>query len=530
MLLHHPTGLNLIFFHPCPIYWDRGDFLSGSSILHSTLLLTGADLTLRSVSLMFQVYLADRIGAAGMGKMQLIMTAGAFAMTLGSAGVRVASMNLTARACGKNDPAGMKKAILACMAWGLCFSLFAASTLFLSAPILAEKFVKDTAVIPAMRLLAAFLPAGCLFSVLSGYFTARGQIRTLVIIEIAERISSIAITLLLLRFWAGHSLSRALCAVIGGSSFSTALSLIPLMFLLWKQLRIIPSKSAPIFRQLAGLCVPLAFSDYLRSGLSTIEQFLIPHGLRRSGRGYESAMADYGTVSAMVFPVMMYPAAVFFALSDLLVPELSRCRVQGRMRRARYIVGRSLRVGFLFSAAIAGIMYLLAEPLCKVLYNSEAAGKYLQAFAPLILMLYSDALTDGMLKGLGEQVASVRFNTLTAAIDVVLLWLLLPKHGMGGFYFTFALSHGINFALSIRHLGKVTGFTPNATHGAKTLLLAVFALLVTNRICPPAEAIPSMIFSTIFFSLLFFLISCLTGQLRREDLNLFLPKRKKVSA
>ena len=504
--------------------------MSGSSILHSTLLLTGADLTLRSVSLLFQAHLADIVGAAGIGKMQLIMTAGGFAMTLGSAGVRVASMNLTAQKCGENDPAGMKKAILACMAWGLCFSCMAASLLFLLSPVIASHFVKDTDVVPAIQLLAIFLPCGCTFSVLSGYFTARGQVRTLVIIETVERIASIAVTLLLLRFWAGGSLSRSLCAVIGGSSFCTALSLIPLLILLQKQLRNIPLKPRPILRQLTGLCIPLALSDYLRSGLSATEQFLIPHGLRRSGREYESAMADYGTVSGMVFPVMMFPAAVFYALSDLLVPELSRCRVQGRMRRARYIVGRSLRVGFLFSSVIAGAMYLLAEPLCKVLYDSEAAGNYLQAFAPLILMLYSDALTDGMLKGLGEQVASVRFNTLTAAMDVVFLWLLLPKFGMGGFYFTFALSHGINFALSIRHLGKVTGFTPHAAHGAKTLLLAVFALLAASRICPPAPAIPSMLLSALVFFALFFLAASLTGQLRKEDLLLFLPQRKKVSA
>ena len=73
------------------------------------MLLTLANLALRSVSLFFQVYLADVIGAAGMGKMQLVLTAGSFAMTLGSSGVRVASMNLTAQEWGKGNPSGMKK-------------------------------------------------------------------------------------------------------------------------------------------------------------------------------------------------------------------------------------------------------------------------------------------------------------------------------------------------------------------------------------------------------------------------------------
>ena len=108
--------------------------MTAKTVLHNTLLLTGANVALRSVSLLFQVYLADVIGAVGMGKMQLVMTAGGFAMTLGTAGVRVAAMNLTARRCGKEDLSGMKRVILACMGWGLCFSCASALLLFLLSP------------------------------------------------------------------------------------------------------------------------------------------------------------------------------------------------------------------------------------------------------------------------------------------------------------------------------------------------------------------------------------------------------------
>ena len=65
---------------------------------------------MRSVSLLFQVYLSGIIGAVGMGKMQLVLTAGGFAMTLGLSGIRVAAMNLTARYAGSGDYGAMKKA------------------------------------------------------------------------------------------------------------------------------------------------------------------------------------------------------------------------------------------------------------------------------------------------------------------------------------------------------------------------------------------------------------------------------------
>ena len=43
---------------------------------------------------------------------------------------------------------------------------------------------------------------------------------------------------------------------------------------------------------------------------------------------------------------------------------------------------------------------------------------------------------------------------MTNLLDVALLWLLLPRFGMGGYYFSFAASHLVNFALSFRRLGR----------------------------------------------------------------------------
>lgn len=511
---------------PCPIYWDRGVFLRGKSILHHTLLLTLANLALRSVSLLFQVYLADLIGAIGMGKMQLIMTAGGFAMTLGTSGVRVASMNLTAQEYGRGNLPAMKSMITACLIYSILFSTLAGSLLWAFAPWITERFVKDSTLVPAVGLLALSLPINCLVSVLSGYFTARGKIRSLVIIEVAERILSIGITILLLRFWAHDESLRICCSVIGGSSISTLLSLILMLIPLFRELRAIEGPHVPALRQLLQLCVPLALSDYLRSGLSTLEQFLIPRGLSKAGRAYDTSMADYGTISGMVFPVLMFPAAVFFSLSDLLVPELSSCRVQGRSLRIRHIVDRSMHVGAVFSALVAGLMYVLAHPLCRLLYTSDTAGQYLQICSPLVIMLYLDALTDGMLKGLGEQVASVRYNTITAALDVLFLYLLLPRWGLGGFFLTFTVTHAINFALSLNRLSKVTGYVPQTSHILLTLATAILSTMLSLRLAPPEQTLASMLHSAMVFGCLYCLLSVLTGSLSKRDLILFLPKKR----
>ena len=85
------------------------------SLVHGTLLLTAASLALRGSGMCFQIYLSNRLGAAGVGLLQLISTVGLFAMTLGTAGVRVAAMYLTAEEYGARRPGGMRKALLCCL-------------------------------------------------------------------------------------------------------------------------------------------------------------------------------------------------------------------------------------------------------------------------------------------------------------------------------------------------------------------------------------------------------------------------------
>ena len=168
-------------------------------------------------------------------------------------------------------------------------------------------------------------------------------------------------------------------------------------------------------------------------------------------------MAAYGTVHGMVFPILMFPAAILYSLSDLLLPELARCRAEGDARRIRALSERCLHLTTLFACGVAALEFLLAEPLGLLLYQSREAGMYLRLFAPLALILYPDAIVDGMCKGLGRQVSCVRNNTITSLMDIAMLWFLLPRLGMGGYILTFAVTHAVNFYLSLQLLTDASG-------------------------------------------------------------------------
>lgn len=422
-------------------------------------LLTAANLLMRGVSMLFQVYLTARVGAAGVGLLQLILSVNLFAVTLGTSGLRVAALYLSAEAYGLRRYGGVRQAMVWCLTAGLLLSALVGGAMMAFAEPLALSVVGDLRAVLSLRLLGLTLPLSCLSMILSGCFTACGQVRTLVAVEVGDKAATVVLTMLLLQQGVAGDLAHACAAIVGGNALAAVGSVAVLLGLLRRWLGKLDGGGAmpDMGRRLLGIAGPVAVSDYLRSGLGTMEQFLIPWGLGRFGGSHTQAMADYGVIHGMVFPVLMFPCTVLYAVADVLVPELARCRAEENQRRIRHVAGRCLRQGFLYAAAVAAVLWLLAMPLGQLLYRSDDAGRYLRLFAPAVVMLYLDCLVDGMHKGLGQQVYTVRVNTLTSILDVALLYLLLPRWGIAGYYVSFWVSHGVNFYLSIRRLGELTG-------------------------------------------------------------------------
>ena len=424
-------------------------------IFYSALLLTGVNLLLRLVGTSFQVYISNRLGAAGVGLLQLVLSVGSLAMVAGIGGVRTAAMYLTAEELGRKKAGNVTWVLSGCFFYSILCSGAVASVLYICAPWISANWLGDSRTVDALRLLAAFLPVTCLCAVMTGYFTAANRIGTLAAVEVAEQLASMAITMAGLTLWAGTAPGRACLCVVLGSSAGALLTLGCLVFLrLRERPRVGPKIS--VGPRLMDTALPLGLADILKSGINTTENLMVPKRLARNPL-VESPLAAFGMVSGMVFPVIMFPACILFALAELLIPELARCAAAGSRERIQYLAKRSLRIAMLYGTSFSGLMALLAEKLCLWLYGSTEAAGFLRLYALLVPMLYCDAITDAMTKGLGQQKACVRYNILTSALDVAFLYVLLPRYGMGGYFVSFTLTHLLNFALSLRRLLKITG-------------------------------------------------------------------------
>ncbi len=475
-------------------------------MFYNALMLTGVNLLLRLVSTSFQVFVSGRIGAAGVGVLQLVMSVASLSMTAGMAGIRTATMYLTAEELGKGRPQNVAWVLTGCFLYSLCFSGCIGALVYGFAPQVAEFWIGDMRTLGAIRLFAAFLPLTCLTGVMVGYFTAANRIAMLAAVEVVEQLCSMGVTTSFLLLWAGEDVGKACQSVVLGGCVGGCVTLFGLVALRMLE-RAKAGNAIPVARRLADAALPLALADDLKAGISTTENLMVPKRLALHTR---DALAQFGMVCGMVFPILMFPASILYGLADLLIPELARCNAAGSERRIRYLVRRSLRVAVIYGTLCGGVLFVLSEDLCLALYKSQEAGEYLRWFALLAPMLYGDAIVDAMSKGLGQQKVCVRYNILTSAMDVLLLFVLLPKLGMRGYFVSFLITHAVNALLSLRLLLKITKIKLPLRAPVLTALSMVLCVFGAGRM--PGAAGKVLAFLAGAISVLYLL-----GILRKED-------------
>ena len=80
------------------------------------------------------------------------------------------------------------------------------------------------------------------------------------------------------------------------------------------------------------------------------------------------------------------------------------------------------------------------------------AGMYIRRLAFLVPFMYIDTVTDALLKGLGEQLYCMKVNMADAFVSLVLVVILTPTMGLGGYVLSMYACEIMNLGLSVYKL------------------------------------------------------------------------------
>ena len=427
----------------------------------NAMLLTVASLFMRTVGVTFQVVVSGRVGAEAMGLFSILSGVYGFALTLATSGIHLGVTRMAVEAMESGNRARVRGILRRATAYALFFGFLAFFLLFTFAKPIGLYWLKDARTVSSLRLLAITLPLIALSSAWGGYFSAMRRPWKNAAVQVFEQTVKIGVTMYLLAFFFAKDVESACRILVLGGAVAEVFSFV-LEWLLYrfdkrKHLGTEVLHQVGDTKKLISITLPIAATTYIRSGLIALQHILIPEGLRRSGASHAAALVAYGSIQSMALPVILYPAALMYSFSGLLVPELAEAEVHGRRRHIHYMISRTWSLSLLFSFGVAGVLICFSGEIGAALYPNSEAGYYIRILAPLIPIMYLDTATDAMMKGLGEQMYSMKINVADAALSVVLVLLLIPRFGIWGYIITIYVSELFNTVCSITHLLVVSG-------------------------------------------------------------------------
>ena len=428
-------------------------------LVYNTALLTASSLLMQGIAMAFQVWLVGRIGPAGIGLYQLVLSVTGLCATFAISGIRFASTRLVAEELGLEHPGGVRAAMGRCLGYGAFFGLAAAAILWELAEPIGFLWIGDARTVRSLRISALSMPCISLCSSMSGYFTACGRVWKPTLIHLIEQLSGIALVAFFLGQVPAGDIEKSCAAVTLGRVAADVLSLLlmALAYLFDRRSHYRDTGAGGrLTVRMLHIAVPLALSAYARSALTTLQHLLVPKGLRAAGFSANSALAGYGVIQGMVLPVIFFPSCILSAAAELIVPELTAAQVQREGRAIRCTAKELLRLSVLFSLAVGAFLFVCSDALGMLIYGSRDAGRYIRILAPLVPFMYTDMSIDGCLKGLGQQVWSMGINILDALLGLLLTWQLLPRYALAAYIGIIYATELLNFGLSAGRLWKVT--------------------------------------------------------------------------
>lgn len=484
-----------------------------STLMKNTLSIAFGSVLMRAMGLYLQIYTASHIKADVIGVFGLISSAYMIFVTIAISGIRFCTTRIVAQevSLGNNYP---KKLMKSAFRYGLFFGVLSGVCLFCMSGFIAKIWIGDNSALIPLRLLSLALPFIPISAAIEGYFTAKQKALRLVIVQFFDQAVKILLVIagFTLFLKKGVNPCIILCAsTIVSEIIYTCVLLILFLFEVWGK----EGKSNSGIIHITKTALPLAVSAYMRTGLSSIGHMIIPKGLCRAGMSKGGAFVTYGIIHQMALPVVMFPSAILSALGEVLIGRLTYSQSLKQRIGISYIVNRAMRIGAIFSFGVAGYMFFHSALLGEMIYKNSEAGFYIRIMAPLVPIIYCDCVTDGCLKGLGQQLWCMIYNILEAALNIFLLLVLLPRLAIAGYIVAMYVKEIFNFVLSLRRLYKITTVEIRIAP-LLCILLSSIAAKIISAIVTSSQSL--LLLSIIYFSLYGVLIY-ITNSITRDDLK-----------
>jgi stage V sporulation protein B len=443
--------------------------LSKQSFIQGTMILIVVGIITKILGMMNRITLSRVIGAEGMGLYHMAFPTLILMLTLTTGGFPVAISKRIAEAEANNDFARIKQILWISMLCVCGLSFLLSLVLYFGSSAIAKYFLTDQRVIFTLIATAPAISVIGISSVLRAYFQGKLNMIPTASSQFIESLIRVISALLIARWLLPYGIEWSAAGAMIGLLVGELFGMFVLLYYFWQE----PHHFKPFVKhsvlkqwfdeakRLLQITIPVTGSKIVGSLSLFFEPIIIAQSLALAGLAAASTTSFYGQLAGMAIPILLFPTVLTYSISVTLIPALSEAAASNNAKLVHKRLHQALRLALVTGAPCTVVMYVLAEPLSKLLFNDIEVARFLQMMAPFALFLYFQGPLAATLQALDQAKTALRNTIIGALLKAVTVFALAsqPEIGINGVVYAINANMAIVTVLHFISVAKSLSFT-----------------------------------------------------------------------
>lgn len=390
--------------------------------IKSTFILLIGGFFTKILGMIIKIVMSRMIGTEGLGLYMLILPTFSLFIGLSQFGMPIALSKLIAE-----DKKNNKKLFFSVFFVVLCVSLFLIVLIVVFAPVLANKLLHNPDTYYGILAIALVIPFTSISSICRSYFFGKERMGPHVISNLLEDVVRLVLMVIGIPFFRDKGLNYAVCYIILSNIISEGASILVLFLFLPKKVVIkrndlIPSKV--YIRESLSIGIPNTTGRLIGSVGYFLEPIILTSTLLFMGYSQGFITREYGVLSGYAMPLLLLPSFFTNAISQALLPVISREYSNGRMTNVRRKIKQAIGISLMIGIPVTIFFICFPTFFLKLIYHTTSGSNYIRILAPVCLFQYIQSPLSSALDAMGKSRDAMIGTTLGMIVRTTLLFLL----------------------------------------------------------------------------------------------------------
>ncbi len=399
-------------------------------IKSTIILMIGGCLT-KVLGMIIKIVMSRLMGTTGLGLYMLVLPTFSLFIGLAQFGFPIAVSKLVAE-----DTKNNKKLVFSLIPLSLVINLLIMIFIFIVAPILSKTLLHEPRSYFPILAIALVLPLTSLSGILRSYFFGKQQMLPHVVSNVTEDIIRLILVSIGIPLFLKKGIEFAVTFVILSNIISEFTSIVVLFFFLPRHFKLSKSDfkvQKDYTKEALSISVPNTASRLVSSTGYFLEPIILTSVLLGMGYTNEFILHEYGVISGYVLPLLLLPSFFTNAISQALLPVVSRSYSRGQVNETKRKIKQAIFFSLLIGVPVT-LFFLIAPTIpLKLIYHTGEGISYMRFLAPICLFQYIQSPLSFSLEAMGKSKENLKITLSSVFVRTFFLFVFSCLHiGMWG--------------------------------------------------------------------------------------------------